>query len=148
MPAASEATKNAQRRAVARHLIVKLRATRSEPMRGADSRVRSAGATRFMLFSTPLVRAILDGQKTATRRVFKLTLKGAAKWRCPFGEVGDRIWVREKWGYRKQFYNRRARNAPPFVYAADGEPEGAKLTAWKSSLYMPAEACPLVLENT
>jgi hypothetical protein len=101
-----------------------------------------------MLFATPLVQAILAGRKSVTRRVVKPAPKSATKGRCPFGEVGDRIWVREKWWYRKQFYDRRAGKAPPFVYAADGEPEGAKFTAWKSSLHMPREACRIVLEIT
>jgi hypothetical protein len=96
----------------------------------------------------PLVRAILNGQKTVTRRVIKPAPKDAPKRRCPIGDVGDRIWVREKWGYRAQFYSRRAGNAPPFVYAAEGEPEGAKFLAWKSSLHMPRKACRIVLEIT
>jgi hypothetical protein len=101
-----------------------------------------------MLFAMPLVRAILNGQKTVTRRVIKPAPKDAPKRRCPIGDVGDRIWVREKWGYRAQFYSRRAGNAPPFVYAAEGEPEGAKFLAWKSSLHMPRKACRIVLEIT
>lgn len=59
------------------------------------------------------VRAILDGRKTQTRRVVKLTDSGRVKepgsprnWHlddpeavmaCPYGVPGDRLWVRETW---------------------------------------------------
>lgn len=76
---------------------------------------------RPILFSAPMVRAILDGSKTQTRRVFgertKFTLECAAKIGevshflecaqlgpndldyvlsfCPYGKPGDQLWVRE-----------------------------------------------------
>lgn len=68
---------------------------------------------RPILFSAPMVRAILAGQKTVTRRQVKkqaaldclaagfepsfLTLPGNADL-CPYGKAGDRLWVRETWG--------------------------------------------------
>jgi hypothetical protein len=82
---------------------------------------------RPILFSAPMVRAILEGRKTQTRRVVKPqpspssdsvflgtdgiwrfshpTLRGpvsheADDVRCPYGHPGDRLWVRETWGYR------------------------------------------------
>jgi hypothetical protein len=62
-----------------------------------------------ILFSTPMVQAILDGRKTQTRRIVK---GEALSWlvdseftpefvadpdnnMCPYGKVGDRLWVRE-----------------------------------------------------
>lgn len=75
---------------------------------------------RPILFSGPMVRAILEGRKTMTRRVVKpdgahhlfpfLDLPGnqTGEWawcssshvvskhiHCPYGQVGDRLWVRE-----------------------------------------------------
>lgn len=59
---------------------------------------------RPIIFSAPMVRAILDGRKTQTRRIVKnahmMTVDGelvpiAAL--CPYGQPGDRLVVREKW---------------------------------------------------
>ncbi|HBX3773777.1 TPA: hypothetical protein MHZ58_23820 [Klebsiella pneumoniae subsp. pneumoniae] len=80
---------------------------------------------RGMIFNAEMVRAILDGRKTQTRRIIKQQRQGES-WSvqpaknpripkhthdwwlpnatqpyaaliCPFGAVGDRIWVRETW---------------------------------------------------
>lgn len=62
---------------------------------------------RPILFSGPLVRAILEGRKTQTRRVAKIKLDkhGFVEGElddpadhCPYGAPGDRLWVRETWG--------------------------------------------------
>lgn len=73
-----------------------------------------------MIFNGEMVRAILDGRKTQTRRPIKWKQtrfteigerEDGSKWPwsedadracdfwhpCPFGAVGDRIWVRETW---------------------------------------------------
>ena len=63
---------------------------------------------RPILFKGPLVRAILSGQKTVTRRPLKMP---HGFWEtsatgelvpipanCPYGKPGDRLWVRETWG--------------------------------------------------
>lgn len=71
---------------------------------------------RPMLFNGPMVRAILSGQKTVTRRVAKpvkhpdlgnIYAPGALvlekepqhviERACPYGQPGDRLWVRETW---------------------------------------------------
>jgi hypothetical protein len=101
------------------------------------------GRERFILFAPPLVSAILKGRKLVTRRLAGKDKKPPGT--CPFGITGDRLWVREKWGYRRQFFDRRAPNDGPFVYAADGPPAGAKRLAWRASLHMPRSACRLVL---
>jgi len=60
-----------------------------------------------ILFSAPMVRAILDGTKTQTRRVVKPrgVSDDVAQWLhamakgvdmpCPYGKPGDVLWVRE-----------------------------------------------------
>jgi len=45
---------------------------------------------RPVLFSGPMVRAILEDRKTHTRRILKENTDG-----CPYGIPGDRLWVRE-----------------------------------------------------
>jgi hypothetical protein len=58
--------------------------------------VATAVRERPILFSGDMVRAILAGTKTQTRRV----VKGDGEFnrrRCPYGEPGDRLWVREAW---------------------------------------------------
>ena len=73
-----------------------------------------------ILFSGPMVQAILENRKTMTRRVVKpqpdsnitgYCYKGAGAWlphdeelysdrkliKCPYGRPGNRLWVRETW---------------------------------------------------
>jgi hypothetical protein len=73
---------------------------------------------RPILFSGPMVRAILGGRKTQTRRIMKpqpasigtlwvsqdvswsdgqLPIKSMIAEQCPYGRPGDRLWVRETW---------------------------------------------------
>ena len=72
---------------------------------------------RPILFSAPMVRAILEGRKTQTRRVVKPQPAGnvwqdecSREWfvsghgeagdcalHCPYGSPGTRLWVRETW---------------------------------------------------
>lgn len=74
---------------------------------------------RPILFSAPMVRALLDGSKTQTRRIVKPQPERVyfadnepsvqrMKWKgttyrpsyclCPYGVPGDLLWVRETWG--------------------------------------------------
>lgn len=82
---------------------------------------------RPILFSAPMVCAILSGQKTVTRR----QVKGAGlKWLedftpeyvadpanslCPFGKPGDRLYVRETWA------DVNLQGAPGIAYRADDD---------------------------
>jgi hypothetical protein len=66
--------------------------------------VNPAASERPIIFTAESVRAILDTRKTQTRRV----VRGPEKYErlrdcafaCPYGVPGDRLWVRETWGYR------------------------------------------------
>ena len=56
---------------------------------------------RPILFSAPMVRAILAGSKTQTRSMVKTDAADLAAdlaaAHCPYGQPGDRLWVRETW---------------------------------------------------
>lgn len=54
---------------------------------------------RPILFSAPMVRALLDGKKTQTRRIIKpQPIDGhSLAANCPYGRPGDRLWVKETW---------------------------------------------------
>lgn len=55
---------------------------------------------RPILFSAPMVRAILEGKKSQTRRVvppMRVSVAGSVIGDCPYGYAGDRLWVRETW---------------------------------------------------
>jgi hypothetical protein len=145
------AATDVRRRAIAQHLIARLgKAASSEPTIDLTEPPPRVG--RFLLFAPPLVRAIVDGRKTVTRRLITPappnTSMRAPKMRCPYGAPGDHLWVREKWGYRAQFFDPRAGKQGPYVYAADGAPPGAKFLPWKPSLHMPRAACRIVLKIT
>jgi hypothetical protein len=70
----------------------------------------SAIKERGILFSAPMVSALLDGRKTVTRRAVKgIALKWLEEFdpsyvahtenaMCPYGKPGERLWVRETWG--------------------------------------------------
>lgn len=116
----------------------------------------SAIKERPILFSAPMVRAILEGRKTQTRRIIKsrknnsifmggwtdsfILDEGNREWtlsECPYGQPGDHLWVRESW----QKFGKE------YAYAAtDGDiyPE----TKWRPSIHMPRAASRLTLEIT
>ena len=107
---------------------------------------------RPILFSGPMVRAILDGRKTQTRRPVKslrhpyghlLGPEGVVREfigktesiRFPLGQPGDRLWVRETW----------TQNTSGVVwYRADGHPIADGL--WRPSIHMPRWASRITLE--
>ncbi|HCT5175392.1 TPA: hypothetical protein OTZ54_002522 [Enterobacter hormaechei] len=138
-----------------------------------------------MIFNGEMVRAILDGRKTQTRRIMKVQpsdgfhpthngydldlnahwytpsvvdkngyLQPAKKdvfgvadenegYTCPFGAVGDRIWVRETWArynIDQDSHDMAYRATPP----ADWPEEGR----WRPSIHMPRWASRLMLEIT
>lgn len=125
-----------------------------------------------ILFSGPMVRAILDGRKTQTRRIVKPRrdmhfgvllapheLAGEVNAgdydNSPYGEPTGRLWVRETWQHSNYplgpydkschvFYRADYHDDP---HGPDGElsPEG-KYRTWRPSIHMPRSACRIVLE--
>lgn len=115
---------------------------------------------RPIIFNGDMVRAILRGEKTQTRRpvmpqpdrapasVSPLQMFDDARWRswkCPFGEPGDRLWVRETF----------ALGEPPYfgvAYRADegDNPEdvGGERQKWTPSIHMPRYLSRITLEIT
>ncbi|HVT88313.1 MAG TPA: hypothetical protein VHD56_05640 [Tepidisphaeraceae bacterium] len=117
---------------------------------------------RPILFSTEMVRAVLDGRKTQTRRVVKpqpqvigrnhedrpVAICDGQPITCRFGLPGDRLWVRERWGYRKDFSPDSLFNANcQFAYSADGSSNHLQ-GKWRQSRSMPRIASRIILGIT
>ena len=117
-----------------------------------------------ILFSDDMVRAILSGRKTQTRRPLKPqpdddakimigevgSSKGVAyigdstsggyvtRVVSPYGKVGDLLWVREA-------FTLTVPNEKPMYRATWKNPDGIK---WTSSIHMPRWASRITLEIT
>lgn len=103
-----------------------------------------------ILFNTEMVRAILEGRKTVTRRVCKFPADSAVTpmdFGCakkPPYEVNDVLYVRETW--RELI---RPLGAPKeFDYKAARDARAVGLFKWKPSIHMPKEAARLFLRVT
>lgn len=144
---------------------------------------------RGMIFNGEMVRALLDGRKTQTRRimkpqpgpcprgghwwpsnVFKTMLhveeemqNGKGGWgglvgdACPFGDVGDRIWVRETFcpvddtqygGEKWVDYRATPRYEARHPAGWDSAPNDAEALKWRPSIHMPRWASRILLEIT
>ncbi|MHC1795908.1 hypothetical protein LC177_21920 [Escherichia coli] len=152
---------------------------------------------RGMIFNGEMVRAILDGRKTQTRRIMAIQpehselglrrvidskngrdngkyfwsqsdargLKMRSKvFGCPYGEVGDRIWVRETYQgplFDYEHMESYLEDSSKFeksdfcVYRADGKPAPEFCDAddnlhcgWRPSIHMPRWASRILLEIT
>ncbi|QBR52694.1 hypothetical protein [Erwinia sp. QL-Z3] len=133
---------------------------------------------RPIIFNADMVRAVLDGRKTQTRRIIKLdhergmenpVVRGKggavsyvgcrlASTLCPFGEVGDRLWVRETFRVHS-----RATDVATLVYKASEQQSWTQQThrvpiekcnkpavidKWTPSIHMPRWASRVALEIT
>ena len=136
---------------------------------------------RGMIFNGEMVRAILGGRKTQTRRPIKWKQtrfteigerEDGSKWPwsedaehacdfwhpCPFGAVGDRIWVREAFrvhsratdvatlvykASERNSWTEQTRRVPVAVCNKPATPE-----KWTPSLHMPRWASRILLEIT
>lgn len=124
---------------------------------------------RPILFSAPMVRAILAGQKTQTRRVIPVKWSRCLDFEehndrvvavrdCPYGQPGNRLWVRESFlTYPKEITQKKWREGAdtwptvggePMVYAADNAYVDLKEFGWiaKPSIHMPRWASRITLE--
>lgn len=116
---------------------------------------------RPILFSSEMVRAILEGRKTQTRRVMKsqpphhefnqypserlnIKLEGGQYVHCPYGQPGDRLWVRETWMIDGADI-RPAGVKQSVIYRASNDDYG-KYFKWRPSIYMPRWASRITLE--
>jgi len=101
---------------------------------------------RPILFSAQMIRAILEGRKTQTRRIIKPAPgdhpddDGSVLYRCPYGYKGDRLWVRESFSYHLL--------DDGFWYWADGNVADKDCTKPKPSIHMPRRASRISLEVT
>ncbi|MCK4961677.1 MAG: hypothetical protein KAS19_04280, partial [Anaerolineales bacterium] len=126
--------------------------------------------------SAPMVRAILDGTKTQTRRVIKpqpdyqieveddgscVTYNGdklVQRWQSPYGKVGDQLWVRETFrcnGWATDlatiFYKANDRNSYTEIseqFPVDGKKKLPVDGRWRPSIHMPRWASRIQLEIT
>ncbi|HCM6827897.1 TPA: hypothetical protein N3073_004864 [Klebsiella quasipneumoniae subsp. quasipneumoniae] len=148
---------------------------------------------RGMIFNAEMVRAILEGRKTQTRRIMKVQPEsnrlglllitdstkhsdiGKYHWAesnatgnhvrskfflCPFGAVGDRIWVREAFSPaplemqsappRKTMWNIAYRDGVQMDKLAPAEynPTIYNYERWTPSIHMPRWASRILLEIT
>lgn len=107
---------------------------------------------RPILFSAPMVRAILAGTKTQTRRVAKpkRSIEPMTD-ECPYGEPGDRLWVRETWnsfdGWAGYYY---AADYEGWGIGSDDDPDHVPdhEVRWRPSIHMPRAASRITLEIT
>ena len=118
-----------------------------------------------------MVRAILDGRKTQTRRdghglasfttrgeFVKMCRRDDGVWvavfrdsipddpapievRSPYGGPGDRLWVRETWAPAGY-------SVLPTLYRADGDEQPTLDGRWRPSIHMPRWASRITLEVT
>ncbi|ENU1225073.1 hypothetical protein [Providencia rettgeri] len=126
---------------------------------------------RGIIFNSEMVRAILDGRKTQTRRIInpqpELTQKSGFKWKgglfgagsddretnrnfahknCPLGKIGVRLWVRET-------FQAGLCTESTFAYKATHKPSDLEegwdeIIKWRPSIHMPRFASRITLEIT
>lgn len=132
------------------------------------------GSPKFIpiLFSTPMVQAVLDGRKTQTRRVIKkqpdlkrhrqikraviLDGKSRETWiyddgvslrqdsvKCPYGQPGDVLWVRETFVSYNVPVKHPKVDEIEYEYKADETPVKFR---WKPGIHMPKAACRIFLK--
>jgi|WetSurMetagenome_2_1015567.scaffolds.fasta_scaffold03883_12 hypothetical protein len=66
---------------------------------------------------------------------------------CPYGKVGDTLWVRETWNWEGDTSYEDLLPIGSFWYKADFEKNEGP-AKWKPSIFMPRKACRILLEVT
>ena len=131
-------------------------------------------AERPIIFSAPMVRALLDGRKTQTRRILKAQPPAGYSFLGIYGprltavftseptgikdipvalpySVGDRLWVKEDFRVTEGGVILDGAGGqmdyvePEIIYRADSRKETGR---WKPSIYMPRWASRITLEVT
>lgn len=104
-----------------------------------------------IIFSAPMVRALLAGRKMQTRRLASSPLRKV--------QPGERLWVRENWCKRVDDWGQPHGTA---LYMADGQhvvrvdgdgftvttADGREASPWRPSIHMPRWASRLTLTVT
>lgn len=126
-----------------------------------------------IIFSADMVRAILEGRKTQTRRVVKPQPSGGLRWNavvvnghggwtdmhgdprgCPYGKTDCRLWVRETWGYSAALPTSAHYTRDDSTWCAYPDMRGYKADdppgnwCWKPSIHMPRWASRITLQVT
>jgi len=114
-----------------------------------------------ILFNTEMVKAVLGGKKSQTRRVIKpkpFEYDGAFEWKdkrygalpdapkfesvCPYGSIGQRLWVKETHSVIHNHFGEEE----CIIYKAEGESKNG--CRWKPSIFMRREYSRINLEIT
>lgn len=120
---------------------------------------------RPILFSAPMVKALLAGRKTQTRRIVKPTFNElraqlptcspfsisteAGLVSCPYGAIGDRLWVKETWFTDAEDRVKPTELAPAvdcIEYAADAVGSEVLVRKLRPSLFMRRWMSRITLE--
>ncbi|MBQ9741548.1 MAG: hypothetical protein IJV91_11515 [Kiritimatiellae bacterium] len=126
-----------------------------------------------ILFNTKMVKAIMEGRKTMTRRVLRFTMADVYDFACGLGkwhesydphnppqqlvemyvrsigkrpcEPGDILWVRETWAHPSEAEVRNGADPDVFIYKADSPLLPAAHGRWHPSIHMPKEAARIFM---
>ena len=114
---------------------------------------------RPILFSSPMIHAILDGRKTQTRRIVKSAndscgdpiMPNDSRLPCKYGKPGDRLWVRESFRLTGDSHGEyyAGDKLGGVIYRATN-PDGIcdMEGGWKPSIHMPRAKSRKTLEIT
>lgn len=115
-----------------------------------------------------MVRAILEGQKTQTRRIVKIRktdysvtmddyLSSGKKLgnhkeiylgNSPYGQPGDRLWVKETWATAPNFDHLKPTELPTGICILKRADNGASGGKWRPSIFMMQWMSRITLEIT